>query len=141
MSVEIYEKTQTDYGANVLKCYSRPIPALCPRVGRITQGNFKFSVSLSLFSFLPLIITFPSGMCTLYSPLSITAYNPDPRYVFGSWYFRETCSDLEDLCCIHLGNTTLYATDNKCWLAFCNLKALMNHFRELGCPSVCHAVC
>lgn len=34
-----------------------------------------------------------------------------------------------------------YANDNKCWLAFCNLEALVNHFRGLGCPSVYHVVC
>lgn len=103
----------------------------------------RTSNSLSLFqiSFLPPIINFPSKMCTLYSLLNITACDPHPRYIFASWHFREWCSDLEDLCCVHLGNTMLYGNDNKCWLAFCNLKTLMNHFRKHGWSSVYHAVC
>lgn len=52
--------------------------------GRITVENFSFCiyVSVCFFSFL-LIITYLSETCTLYSFLSITAYDPSLRYNLG----------------------------------------------------------
>lgn len=118
---------------NVVKCYPWPMPVLCPRAGRITQGNVKFSVSLCI---LVSSTDYHFSLWDMYFLLSITAYDLHPRSIFGSWHFREAFSDLEDLCCIHCGNIMLYANDNKCWLALSHLKALVNHFRELGYSSI-----